>query len=252
VTIIPIAALSDNYIWALLGSANDVWVVDPGEVEPVEVFLEKNGRHLRGILITHHHWDHTHGAGALKQKWDVPVFGPCGSPCVDITHAMKDGETLVLDEMSFTVMSIPGHTLDHIAYYANGILFCGDTLFAAGCGKVFEGSMAQMYASLQRLGNLPAQTKIYCGHEYTLANLTFAGLVEPNNSEIKNRLAQVKILRDAHLPTLPATLKDELQTNPFLRCEQPTVRTQVEQKIGQALSQPVAVFEALRNWKSSI
>lgn len=251
--IMPIAARQDNYIWAIINEAHQVWMVDPGEAGPVLSFIEQKQLTLRGILVTHHHGDHTGGISALRQAYEIPVYGPCQSPCTQITQQLEDGASLVLDEHlpAWTVMSTPGHTLDHVAYYAPGIVFCGDLLFAAGCGRVFEGSMVQMYQSIQRLAHLPQTTKLYCAHEYTLDNLRFAELVEPSNIKIKQRLTQVRTLRAAGRPTLPTLLKDELDTNPFLRCTQPMVKQRVEQEVGCALNHEVDVFTQLRLWKNA-
>jgi hydroxyacylglutathione hydrolase len=250
--IFPIPALKDNYIWALMNHIDDVWVVDPGEATPVINFLKQKKATLQGILVTHHHWDHTGGVSALREKFDIPVYGPSHSPFLEITHhfANESVVELVSDFPRFKMIAIPGHTLDHVAYYTDGSLFCGDTLFAGGCGRVFEGTMSQMYHSLQRLMQLPSLTKVYCAHEYTLANLAFAQQVEPANQAISARIERVKKLIHAGLPSLPSSLEEELETNPFLRCERSEVQARVIEMVGQTIVDPIEVFEYLRNWKN--
>ncbi|OGV28311.1 MAG: hydroxyacylglutathione hydrolase [Legionellales bacterium RIFCSPHIGHO2_12_FULL_37_14] len=247
--ILPIKAFVDNYIWALINSEQEIWVVDPGEASPVIDFINMQTLKLQGILITHHHGDHTNGVPLLLEHKDVPVYGPKNSPCSYITTPLADNSTINLDSMTqFEILTIPGHTLDHIAYYGNGILFCGDTLFAAGCGRVFEGTYPMMFNSLMRLYSLAENTKIYCGHEYTLANLKFATMVEPLNEDIKACLSQVYSLREKDLPSLPSTLAQEKKTNPFLRCNVEALK----ESIGQNINEPVKVFEYLRKWKNSL
>jgi hydroxyacylglutathione hydrolase len=222
VTAIP--ALSDNYIWAIIHQDKAV-IVDPGEAEPVERFLKQHHLSLAGILLTHHHWDHTNGAAALHQRYHVPVFGPAEDHIPSVTHALRDGDSVKIPDFPIVwrVMAIPGHTLGHVAYYADGMLFCGDTLFSAGCGRLFEGTAQQMYDSLSQLAALPCNTRVYCGHEYTVKNLQFAQTVEPENTRIVTRLEEVQALRNQQLPSLPSTIKIELETNPFLRCDSPEV-----------------------------
>ncbi len=248
----PIASLTDNYIWAIVDTQRQrACIVDPGEAAPVTAFLEKNQLDLASILITHHHWDHTQGVGELTKTYSVPVFGSVLSPHAEITVRVKEGDQLPLEQcmLDLSVLSIPGHTLDHVAYYAPGILFCGDTLFGAGCGRVFEGSFAQMYQSLEKLKALPENTGIYCGHEYSLKNLRFSTLVEPTNLFIHERLVKVQALRDNHLPTLPSLLEHEKKTNPFFRCQSPELIAQVEAHCGKPLGSELAVFTELRQWK---
>lgn len=249
-----IPALSDNYIWAIIDKKTETaLIVDPGEAAPVQAFLKQQSLTLLGILITHHHWDHTDGISALRKAYPVPVFGPAIENIVEKTDPLNERDTLTMDHfpLSFTTLSIPGHTLGHIAYYSPGILFCGDTLFASGCGRVFEGTYEQMYLSLQKIAALPHETEIYCAHEYTLANLRFAKHVEPNNRDIDKRIEQVSALRDQGLPSLPSLLRDEKATNPFLRCHTKDVIASAEHYAGQSLADPIAVFTVLRKWKDS-
>ncbi len=247
----PIPAFKDNYIWSLLHpTCAFTLCVDPGDAKPVEQFLQQCQRTLTAILITHHHWDHTHGLVELMQQRNIPVFGPAHT-VDEVTHPLTDRQVCSLPEfdLEFEVLAIAGHTLDHLAYYGHGILFCGDTLFAGGCGRLFEGSATQMYQSLQQLAALPSTTQVYCAHEYTLTNLQFALQVEPENTAIQQRLFQVQKLRTQQQPSLPTSIGLELATNPFLRVTQPTVIDAAQRYADQALTDPVDVFAALRDWK---
>ena len=240
--ITPIPALKDNYIWALIdGKTNHTLIVDPGEAAPVEAFLHANHLTLKGILLTHHHWDHTHAVPALSERHHIPVIGPAADGISSLTIPVQEPKQTSLPDFPLTlsVLDIPGHTLGHIAYYANGILFCGDTLFSAGCGRLFEGTAEQMHRSLSKLAALPGHTHIYCGHEYTLTNLRFAQTVEPGNSHIAKRIKQVMEMRTNDLPSLPSTMKDEWETNPFLRCDAPDIIENVEKWAGRPLQNTV-------------
>lgn len=236
-------------------------VVDPGDATPVIATLLQQKLTLCGILITHHHWDHTGGIPELMlyqhQKHPeipLPIYGYYHEPVPHITHPLKDNEVLILDTIgiSFQIIYIPGHTLGHIAYYGDNQLFCGDTLFTAGCGRLFEGTAEQMYQSLSRIKELPEDTLIYCGHEYTEANLRFALMVEPQNSEIVKRMEHVQSLRAQHKPTVPSTLGLELQTNPFLRTNHPEVKHSAESYIGHPLSTEPETLATLRLWKNQL
>lgn len=255
-TIDPIPAFQDNYIWCL-HDGTTAWVVDPGDAEPVEKFLAARKLRLEGILITHHHPDHIGGVPQLVHRHSPrQVFGPRNPAIAGITHELIEGDQIELMGLSFAVIEVPGHTLDHIAYFAERaaeaatppLLFCGDTLFAAGCGRLFEGSPEQMHESLQKLAALPATTAIYCTHEYTLANLRFAQAVEPDNLALRTRTSSAEQLRHESQPTLPSTLQLELETNPFLRTSAATVRAAAltHGAIGSGNAQ---IFAALRNWK---
>ncbi len=248
----PIPAFKDNYIWAVVNTnTREVLIVDPGEAEAVLDYCQQQQLTIKAILITHHHGDHTAGVKALIKQHPAPVFGYRGSSFPLITHHVQEGDRIELDQHFpvYEVLEIPGHTLDHVAYYAENSLFCGDTLFAAGCGRLFEGSAAQMFASLQKIAHLPEETDIYCAHEYTLNNLRFAHLVEPQNPHILKRLQHVSHLREQEKPSLPSQLKEEKETNPFLRCHIPALIEQVEQHAQISLQQPVEIFAALRGWK---
>ena len=246
----PIRALQDNYIWCLVNSTlKQAVVVDPGEAAPVITFLGEHHLQLAAILITHHHWDHTNGIKELTKHSSISVYG--ASKAVNgVTNYLRDGDKIKLfDELIFQVIEIPGHTLDHIAYYGHGALFCGDTLFTAGCGRIFEGTSSQMYASLQKLTQLPEDTLIYCGHEYTLQNLMFARTVEPNNPAIHERFTIVTQLREHQQPTVPASLATEKQTNPFLRSHVAEVVAEVQRRFNLTDNDPATIFQYLRQWK---
>jgi hydroxyacylglutathione hydrolase len=249
----PVRAFSDNYIWLIRAPADPgaAVVVDPGDDRPVEQALQAQGLRLSAILVTHHHADHVGGVAALAARHDAPVFGPAREQMPCAVQALDDGGTATLEHLGlqFTVMAVPGHTLGHIAYAGHGALFCGDTLFSAGCGRLFEGTPAQMLASLDRLAALPDDTQVYCAHEYTLSNLRFAAAVEPHNPQIAAALAAVRHSRERDEITLPSTLGRERHINPFLRSREPAVRAAAEQHAGQALPEAVDVFAAVRRWK---
>jgi hydroxyacylglutathione hydrolase len=253
--IIPIGAFSDNYIWLLRKGAHAV-VVDPGDAGPVLACLEREELLLAGILNTHHHGDHVGGNVELLRRFDVPVYGPARESIPGRTHPLRDGGSVRLDALGITlaVLDVPGHTAGHIAYVGEAagvpVAFVGDTLFAGGCGRLFEGSPADMLASLAKLAALPAPTKIYCAHEYTLANLRFALAVEPGNAALAARQAVEQGKRDRGEPTVPSTLDLELATNPFLRVAIPEVAAAARVRADRALESPVDVFAVLREWKN--
>ncbi|MBV8029882.1 MAG: hydroxyacylglutathione hydrolase [Betaproteobacteria bacterium] len=251
--VVPVKAFKDNYIWTLRAGGNAA-VVDPGDAAPVLDYLGKEGLRLCAILATHHHADHVGGVAALLEVAGkgVPVYGPKREPIPTLTHPVSEGDEVKVPEIgaSFSVLDIPGHTRAHIAYYGAGALFCGDTLFACGCGRVFEGTPEQMYASLEKLAALPDETKVYCGHEYTLANIGFAKAVEPENRALVEREARDRRLREAGRPTLPSTLGEEKATNPFLRCRQRPVVESANKYLGERLGAPAQVFAAIREWKN--
>jgi len=249
--IVPVRAFKDNYVWTLR-DAKHAAVVDPGEAQPVLDYLAREKLRLVAILATHHHADHVGGIAELLRHFPVPVFGPRGEPIATLTRPVGGGDTVRIAELGveFSVLDIPGHTRAHIAYYGAGSLFCGDTLFACGCGRLFEGSAEQMYASLEKLAGLPDDTRVYCGHEYTLANIGFARAVEPGNEALARREERDRRLRDAGRPTLPSTLAEEKATNPFLRCVEPAVVDSVNKYLGSRVSDPVRVFAAIRDWKN--
>lgn len=250
--IFPIPAFKDNYIWMWINEADKTaWVVDPGDAAPVIAELEKLKLNLAGILLTHHHHDHSGGITTLKKRWENAfIYASSRSLVTGVTHPVKEGDAIIAPPFRLKVLEIPGHTLDHLAYYNDEVVFCGDTLFSAGCGRVFEGTPPQMYASLQKLANLSGNVSIYCGHEYTEANLNFARLVEPDNAAIIHKQTLVKELRAQNKPTLPSLLKEELSFNPFLRCTESKVIKTVEQNTNKKLTTPEAVFAELRSWKN--
>ena len=248
--IIRIPAFKDNYIWLLRKGAAAV-VVDPGDAGPVLDVLDRQGLALTAILITHHHADHQGGVAGLLARYPVPVFGPAHESITALSRPLRGGETIALPGLGveFAVIAVPGHTLGHLAYHGTGALFCGDTLFGAGCGRVFEGTMAQMLASLERLAALPAATAVYCAHEYTLANLRFALAVDPGNPLLQQRAAEVAALRAEGRASVPSTLAQEVTTNPFLRCQEPALVAAAQSR-GASANDSLAVFTALREWKN--
>ncbi len=253
--VIAVPAFEDNYLWLMHeeGSA-EAYVVDPGDSVPIEAALKSNNLNLAGILLTHHHWDHTGGVEALTSNRSIPVYGPDSANIPQVTQQLKEGETLQLNQnLSFDIIAVPGHTLDHIAYHDgdSGSLFCGDALFAGGCGRMFEGQPAQMQASLAKLAALPSKTNIYCAHEYTQSNLRFAAVVEPDNIELRQRIAEVNNDRAAGRRTVPSVMADELTTNPFLRCSSDAVIAAAQAHQGKALATHAEVFAALRQWKDN-
>lgn len=250
---IAVPALADNYVWLIRQPESTACaVVDPGEAEPVLAAIDARGLEPTAILITHRHPDHVGGLEAVRQRWpDVPVYGPAGEPVAGMDHALDDGDRLEALDTVFDVIATPGHTRGHIVYHGGGLLLSGDTLFAGGCGRVFEGTAAQMAASLARLAALPAATRGCCGHEYTLANLAFARAVEPGNAALAERERRVHALREAGEPSVPFELGEELATNPFLRCDEPTVRAAAEARAGRTLGGRDEVFAVIREWKNA-
>jgi hydroxyacylglutathione hydrolase len=253
--IIPIPAFSDNYIWLVREGAHAA-VVDPGDATPVLAYLDREKLTLSAIIATHHHNDHVGGIPALLARSSVPVFGPARETIPGRTHALAEGDEITVPgpELTLRVLDIPGHTAGHVAFVGGGaapIVFVGDTLFAVGCGRLFEGTPAQMAGSLAKLAALPGKTQVYCGHEYTLANLRFALAVEPANAALRDRQTREQAKRDRGLPTLPSTIADELATNPFLRAGTPAVLAAAEAHAGRRLADPVEAFAIVREWKNA-
>jgi hydroxyacylglutathione hydrolase len=261
-TVRAVRAFSDNYIWLIESPRRpgNVVAVDPGEAAPVLAELKDSGASLAAILLTHHHPDHIggvpellrHAAGAAARiSAPIQVIGPADPRITTLTRAVHDAERLELPDLglSFETLGVPGHTLSHIAFWGHGALFCGDTLFSAGCGRMFEGTPIQMNASLNKLRDLPADSWVFCGHEYTAANLRFALTVEPSNSAALEYQGRVQRLRAADEPSLPSTLGLEIQVNPFLRCDQPAVARAAGAHAGKRLDGPAEVFGVLRAWK---
>ncbi|MFO1435984.1 MAG: hydroxyacylglutathione hydrolase [Gammaproteobacteria bacterium] len=249
----PIRALRDNYVWMLQRPGGDVvTLVDPGEAAPVEAVLAAAGKRVAAILVTHHHHDHVGGIEQIARRHRARVIGPAMENIPARSFAVNDGDAFTIDELELelTAMHVPGHTLGAISYYGEGTAFTGDTLFTAGCGRLFEGTADQMFSSLERLKKLRRSTQIYCGHEYTLANLRFAAAVEPDNADIAMRLLQVEENERDGQPSVPAPLELELRTNPFLRTDQASVQRAAESQSGHALNGPAAVFAVLREWKN--
>jgi hydroxyacylglutathione hydrolase len=247
----PILAFEDNYIWALK-EGDQVVVVDPGEAAPVERYLEKVGARLTAILVTHRHGDHIGGIAELVARYPVPVYGPAREAAEVVTQPLRDGDRLTVLGSEFEVLEVPGHTLGHVAYYRPGMLFCGDTLFGAGCGRVFEGTLPQMHASLARLAALPPETLVYCAHEYTQSCLRFARIVEPANAALDARIASVAAQRAAGQPSVPSTLAEELATNPFLRWSAPGVIAAASARLGHRPANDADTFGAIRVWRDSL
>ena len=247
----PIKAYTDNYIWLVSTNEGSI-VVDPGESEEILNLIDSNKIDLKGVLITHHHYDHTNGLLDLTNKMNLEVYGP--KKIEGINNIVKESDKFSLIGIDFEVIEIPGHTLDHLAFYSSNnkdpILFCGDTLFAGGCGRVFEGTFEQMFKSLKKISNYPKETKIFCGHEYTLSNLKFALEVDEDNKELADEYINVKKLISSDIPSLPTNLNKELKVNPFLRCNEINIKNKVIDKF-DIIDDELEIFTALRKWKDN-
>jgi len=255
VSVQPVPAFNDNYIWLIRVAGHDkCCVVDPGEAAPVLKVLEQQGLALEAILLTHHHTDHVGGETTLRQRFpECAVYGPDSSRFPMVTHPLREGDQLSLlgDALTAEVLTLPGHTLDHIGYITNAGVFCGDTLFSAGCGRLFEGSAAQLFESLGKLKRLADDTRVYCAHEYTAANLRFALQVDPDNADLLAYQRQVAKLTQQGIPTLPSHIGLERAVNPFLRTDQEQIQAAVECHSGQSCPDEVAVLAGLRSWKDT-
>jgi hydroxyacylglutathione hydrolase len=251
--VLHVRAFEDNYIWLIRGSSTtQAALVDPGDAAPALDALARLGLTPTAILCTHHHGDHVGGVTELLKHYPgLPVYGPVLENIEGVTHSLQDGDDVNLPDLGvrLNVLHVPGHTRGHLAYHGHGWLFCGDTLFSAGCGRLFEGTAAQMHDSLTRLARLPGDTLVYCAHEYTLANLRFALTVEPANPDTLAFRREAEAIRARGEPTVPTTLALELAINPFLRVSVPTVRAAAEKQAGMTLSDSRSVFAAIRRWK---
>jgi hydroxyacylglutathione hydrolase len=258
-----VPAFDDNYLW-VIEDGRHAAVVDPGDEAPILDFLQSRGLDLTAILVTHHHGDHTGGVQALAARSSCEVFGPAGERIAGVTARLREGDRLAVPGLglALSVLDVPGHTAGHIAYAGTGgpdgaggaappFVFCGDTLFACGCGRLFEGTPAQMLESLSKLARLPGTTLVYCAHEYTMGNIRFAEAVEPGNAKLAARKARDAALRANGRPTVPSTIADELDTNPFLRWDSPEVIASASRYAGRPLPTAVEVFTAVREWKNT-
>lgn len=246
-------AFSDNYIW-LIHSPKDrriIVAVDPGDAAPVFDAINQHGYTLAAILTTHHHADHVGGVPTLLERYSVPVYGPARERIPAPFTPLREGDAIAVADtgLRFSVLDVPGHTAGHIAYVGHGVLFCGDTLFSAGCGRLFEGTAAQMHASLAKMAALKGDTAVYCAHEYTLANLHFALAVEPTNQAVEEYFSTCREKRARNEPTLPSNIEVERNVNPFLRCEIDSVKRAAEAQAGRTLDSAVDVFAIVRSWK---
>lgn len=252
-SVTPIPAFSDNYIWLLRqDTTTDVAVVDPGDAKPVVDYLEREGLNLSVILVTHHHPDHTGGLPELAKRYSPRIIGPDNPRIKELDERLTDGDDCRVLGRRFEVMAVPGHTLDHIAFFGAGtpsLLFCGDTLFCGGCGRLFEGTPEQMYDSLSRLAALPEDTLVFAAHEYTLANLRFAQAADPNNAIRDRHLRECQRARELERATLPSTIGRERQINPFLRVDDADVRAAAATQ--GATDSPQTTFATLRAWKDN-
>jgi len=249
--VVPVRAFSDNYIWTIR-DAGHAAVVDPGDAKPVLDYLRSEKLELVAIINTHHHADHVGGNAELLKHYRVPVYGPHDERIREVTQRLGNGDKITLPHFNieFEVFEIPGHTRSHIAFYGGGMVFSGDTLFAVGCGKLFEGTPQQMHDSLSVLVKLPDDTKVYCGHEYTLSNIRFARAADPDNKALRELEAKAAKLREQGQPTLPSSIGQEKATNPFVRCSEPAVVKSASERAGKKLTSPVAVLAEIRDWKN--
>ena len=254
---VPVPAFADNYIW-LVSDGRDAVAVDPGEAAPVRAYLAKRGWRLAAILLTHHHADHVGGVAALIGETRIPVYGPAAEAIPVVTHPLSGGDRVSIraPRLELDVLDVPGHTRGHIAYFQAGQaslvphVFCGDTLFACGCGRLFEGTPAQMLASLDALAALPGETQVHCAHEYTLSNIRFALACDPENARLHEWHEQASALRAREVPTLPTTIAHERAVNPFLRADDPAVQRVLAEQLHETVSDRLTSFTLMREWKN--
>ena len=254
---VPVPAFEDNYIWLVSDGRNAV-AVDPGEAAPVQAYLAKRGWRLSAILLTHHHRDHVGGVADLLKGQDIPVYGPAGESIEHLTYRLSHGDRVSIAEpaLEFNVLDVPGHTSGHIAYFqaadprGTPHVFCGDTLFACGCGRLFEGTPAQMLDSLDSLAALPGTTEVHCAHEYTLSNIRFALACEPGNAELQAWRDEASARRARNVPTLPTTIAHERAVNPFLRAGEPAVQATLADELHEAVPDRLTAFTLMREWKN--
>jgi hydroxyacylglutathione hydrolase len=254
---VPVPAFDDNYIWVVSDGRNAV-VVDPGEAAPVQAYLAKRGWRLSAILLTHHHQDHVGGVADLLNGQAVPVYGPAGEAIEHLTYRLKNGDhvSIAAPALELSVLDVPGHTSGHIAYFqaadprGTPHVFCGDTLFACGCGRLFEGTPKQMLASLDALAALPGATEVHCAHEYTLSNIRFALACEPANAELQAWRDKASELRARGVPTLPTTIAHERAVNPFLRADNPAVQASLQEQLHEKVPDRLTAFTLMREWKN--
>jgi hydroxyacylglutathione hydrolase len=253
--LLALPAFEDNYIWALVDDEGDALVIDPGDAAPV-LAATGNGLWPAAVLVTHHHADHAGGIAALRARWPaLPVFAPHDDRIPEASDRVGEGDVVQVKHWRLSVLEVPGHTRNHIAFHGGSPdaaphLFCGDTLFSLGCGRLFEGTPAQMLASLDRLAALPATSLVCCGHEYTLSNAAFAATVDPHNPALRRRIEDARTMRHAGRPTLPVTRASETATNPFLRVDEDALVTAVGHRLGRAPVDRVETFATLRQWKN--
>jgi hydroxyacylglutathione hydrolase len=254
---VPVPAFTDNYIW-LVSNGRDAVVVDPGEAAPVRAFLAQRRLRLSAILLTHHHADHVGGVADLCGHPSIPVYGPAAEAIAEVTHPLSGGDRVRLESpaMDLAVLDVPGHTRGHIAYFQDGRpgaaphVFCGDTLFACGCGRLFEGTPEQMLASLDALAALPGETQVHCAHEYTLANIRFALACEPGNAELRAWQDEAAARRAREEPTLPTTIAHERAVNPFLRAQRDEIRATLAEQLHEKVPDKLTSFTLMREWKN--
>ena len=252
IEIVPVRAFNDNYVWTLVNGSNAA-VVDPGDAAPVLEYLRTHNLTLTAILNTHHHADHVGGNAALLQHFKVPVYGPYDERIATVTRRVREGDRFMLDgiDVELSVLEIPAHTRSHISFHNEDMLFCGDTLFACGCGRIFEGTPAQMHAALIKLTALPDRTRVYCGHEYTLSNIRFALAAEPGNPLLVEWEREAAAQRERGEVTLPSTIAREKAANPFVRCDQAGVIATASRRAGRPLTDAVSVLAEIRDWKNN-